>query len=112
MYNISELNQMDEAALRGVAEKMGLKSTDATSKQDLIYTILDQQAVDRASAGAERRRQTESEAPVQEAKKRTRRKKADDETPKGAESPDEKKKSTSPGGDAQTPARTSKQKRA
>ena len=110
MYNISELNQMDEAALRGVAEKMGLKSTDATSKQDLIYTILDQQAVDRASAGAERRRQTESEAPVQEAKKRTRRKKADDETPKGAESPVATTKST--GGDAQTPARTSKQKRA
>lgn len=105
MYNISELNQMDEAALRGVAEKMGLKSTDATSKQDLIYTILDQQAVDRASAGAERRRQTESEAPVQEAKKRTRRKKADDETPKGAESPDEKKKSTTAEAPAETPKR-------
>ena len=105
MYNISELNQMDEATLRGVAEKMGLKTTDTTSKQDLIYTILDQQAVDRASAGAERRRQTESEAPAQEAKKRTRRKKAADETPKTVENPDEEKKNATTEAAAETPKR-------
>ena len=73
MYNISELNEMGDAELRSVAENMGLKKIDPTKKEELIYRILDQQAVDRASAGAERRRASEAEDQA-EPKKRTRRK--------------------------------------
>ncbi|MEZ3524400.1 MAG: transcription termination factor Rho [Muribaculaceae bacterium] len=76
MYNISELNEMGDAELRSVAENMGLKKIDPTKKEELIYRILDQQAVDRASAGAERRRASEAEDQA-EPKKRTRRKKND-----------------------------------
>ncbi len=77
MYNISELNEMGDAELKAVAENMGLKKVDPTQKEELIYRILDQQAVDRASAGAERRRASDDEQPEQ--KKRTRRKKTDEE---------------------------------
>lgn len=77
MYNISELNEMGDAELRNVAESMGLKKIDPTQKEDLIYRILDQQAVDRASAGAERRRNAESTDEQADGKKRTRKKKSD-----------------------------------
>ncbi|MDE6136678.1 MAG: hypothetical protein K2F97_04315, partial [Muribaculaceae bacterium] len=68
---------MGDAELKAVAENMGLKKVDPTQKEELIYRILDQQAVDRASAGAERRRASDDEQPEQ--KKRTRRKKTDEE---------------------------------
>ena len=74
MYNISERNEMGDAELRKVAEDMGLKKIDPTQKEELIYRILDEQAVARASAGAERRRTSDQP----EAKKRTRRKKNDE----------------------------------
>ena len=45
MYNISELNEMGDAELRKVAEDMGLKKIDPTQKEELIYRILDEQAV-------------------------------------------------------------------
>ena len=78
MYNISELNEMGDDQLRGVAESMGLKKIDPTQKQDLIYRILDQQAVDRASAGSDRRRDGENAEDSAEPKKRTRRTKKED----------------------------------
>lgn len=69
-YNISELDQMPEAELRSVAEGLGLKKIDIADKQDLIYRILDEQAVVSAAARAAKRRD-EGEEP----KKRTRKKK-------------------------------------
>ncbi len=74
MYNISELNEMSDDQLKSVAENMGLKKIDPSKKEELIYRILDQQAVDRASAGAERRRAAEA-AGETEPQKRTRKKK-------------------------------------
>jgi len=79
MYNISELNEMGDAELRNVAESMGLKKIDPTQKEELIYRILDQQAVDRASAGAERRRSADASGDQPDVKKRTRRKKNESE---------------------------------
>ncbi|MBJ2183246.1 MAG: transcription termination factor Rho [Muribaculaceae bacterium] len=107
MYNISELNEMGDAELRSVAENMGLKKIDPTKKEELIYRILDQQAVDRASAGAERRRASEAEDQA-EPKKRTRRKKND--TPEAESKPAGKTsaksvepKSQSEGAEAEAP---------
>jgi len=45
MYDILQLNDMLVPELRELAEKIGLKSYKRLSKQDLIYKILDQQAV-------------------------------------------------------------------
>ena len=107
MYNISELNEMGDAELRSVAENMGLKKIDPTKKEELIYRILDQQAVDRASAGAERRRASEADDQA-EPKKRTRRKKND--TPEAESKPAGKTsaksvepKSQSEGAEAEAP---------
>ena len=49
MYNISDLNAMSENELKTIAESMGLKKVDPTQKDDLIYRILDQQAIVMAS---------------------------------------------------------------
>ncbi len=45
MYNISELQSMTDDNLKSVAEGMGLKKVNTSQKEDLIYRILDQQAI-------------------------------------------------------------------
>ena len=45
MYNIDELNDRLLSELRELAETIGLKKYKSLSKEDLIYKILDQQAV-------------------------------------------------------------------
>ena len=52
MYNISQLNEMADSELKSVAEAMGIKKIDLSQKEDLIYNILDQQAIDRAASGS------------------------------------------------------------
>lgn len=76
MYSISDLDAMADADLKQVAESMGLKKIDLSHKQELIYEILDQQAIDGAAArAAEQKRRPET---GDEPKKRGRKKK---ETP-------------------------------
>lgn len=62
MYDILQLNDMLVPALKDLAEKLGLRNTKKFSKQELIYKILDQQAilVKKEAAAAQ------AEAPVQE----------------------------------------------
>ena len=48
MYNIDELNLMNEAELRDLAKSMGLKKVASVPKDDVIYFIIDQQAIDAA----------------------------------------------------------------
>lgn len=55
MYNISDLNAMSENELKTIAENMGLKKIDPTQKDELIYRILDQQAIDHAASAAEKK---------------------------------------------------------
>lgn len=50
MYNIDDLTSMEENALKGVAESIGLKKINNAEKMDLIYQILDKQAEDHAAA--------------------------------------------------------------
>ncbi len=45
MYNIEDLNDRLLSELRDIAEEMGVKNFKKQAKQDLIYSILDQQAV-------------------------------------------------------------------
>lgn len=52
MYNILELNSMSQPELKVIAETMGLKKIDAIDKDELVYKILDQQAIDMAQASA------------------------------------------------------------
>jgi transcription termination factor Rho len=59
MYNISDLEEMAEGQLQSIAEGMGLKKTNSADKESLIYSILDQQAIDlsaNAPAPSEKKR--------------------------------------------------------
>ncbi len=46
MYDILELNKMLVSDLRDIAKKLKIKRLDSLRKQDLIYKILDQQAIE------------------------------------------------------------------
>jgi transcription termination factor Rho len=46
MYDIIELNEKSLPELKDIAAKLSIKKTDNLSKQDLIYRILDQQAIE------------------------------------------------------------------
>ena len=76
MYNISDLNAMSEQELKTIAESMGLKKIDPTQKDDLIYRILDEQAITMASAStAEKKRRTPTkESAPKKDKKATKKK--------------------------------------
>ncbi len=87
MYTITELDQMEDAQLRATANELGIKKTDSTERQELIYEILDQQAIVKAAADAQRQPKKrgpkgsapnpEQKADQQPAKKRGRKKKSD-----------------------------------
>ncbi len=53
MLNILDLNAMDDATLRQKAEEFSIRHADRLSRQDLIYKILDAQAIQKVSQKAE-----------------------------------------------------------
>lgn len=63
MYNINELNSKTLAELKTIAESMSLSVSGSESNDDLVYRILDQQAIDRAQ------QQVASNAPKKRARK-------------------------------------------
>jgi len=58
MYDILQLNDMLVPQLREVAEKSGLKSFKRLSKQELIYKILDQQAISQGKIESKKEAET------------------------------------------------------
>ena len=52
MYNIIQLNEKDLSELQGIAKELGLKKTSALKKEELVYKILDEQAIQSASQKA------------------------------------------------------------
>jgi len=72
MYNISDLENMADGDIKKVAEELGLKKIDTNDKQELIYRILDEQAIVGAATRAAKRREAPADA---EPKKRGRKKK-------------------------------------
>ena len=44
-YNIIELNEKLTTELRALAKEMGIRRPDAFKKEELIYKILDEQAI-------------------------------------------------------------------
>ena len=45
MYNINELNAMSESDLKSLAKSMGIKKVESIDKENLVFQVLDQQAV-------------------------------------------------------------------
>lgn len=63
MLDILQLNDMLVPELKALAEKLGLKSYKSLSKQDLIYKILDHQAVNGKDAAVETEDEPKPEKP-------------------------------------------------
>lgn len=66
MYDILELNKMLVADLRQIAKGLKIKRVDSLKKQDLIYKILDQQAI----SASEKNKETKKEAKKEPLKKK------------------------------------------
>lgn len=49
MYNILELSAKTLDQLKVIAAEMGIQKIDGIEQEDLVYKILDQQAIDMAS---------------------------------------------------------------
>jgi transcription termination factor Rho len=72
MYDILQLNEMLVPELRDLAEKIGLKSYKRLSKQDLIYKILDQQAIEGKAEPSAPKKDAKQEKPPQKRAKNPR----------------------------------------
>ncbi len=88
MYDILQLNDMLVPELHDIAEKLKLADHKKLSKQDLIYKILDKQAVSPELSGGK------TAEPSDEKKRKPRTKKADAVEADNEEKPKEKEKKT------------------
>ena len=69
MYNISDLSAMSDEQLTDVAKSMGIKKVNvAADRDDVVYKILDQQAVNAAAGAGDKRRRQPKEAKPKVAK--------------------------------------------
>ncbi len=75
MFDILELNEKDLSDLKDIAKSLGLKKYEAMKKQDIIYKILDQQAIEATNKRSEKQVSKISVSDDADSKKRTRRKK-------------------------------------
>ena len=63
MYNIVQLNEKSLTDLQAIAKELGINKTDALSKEDLVYRILDEQAISNANRIAAKDKQKEEQRP-------------------------------------------------
>ncbi len=68
-FNILQLNAKTEPELLEIAKDLGLKLSTSTKKEDIVYAILDQQAI----VNAQNKMQGDAAAPKPERKKRVRK---------------------------------------
>jgi transcription termination factor Rho len=76
MYDILELNKKLLPDLKDIAKKLKIKKVESYRKQDLIYLILDQQAIEEAAdsnSSARKSKSPDSREAVQAAKRQGRR---------------------------------------
>lgn len=45
MYNIIQLNDKSLSELQSIAQELGIKKTESLKKEELVYKILDEQAI-------------------------------------------------------------------
>ncbi len=71
MYDILELNKKLLADLRQIAKDLKIKRVESYKKQDLIYKILDQQAIDASEAKSSKKYRPEKETAASEDSKQS-----------------------------------------
>ncbi len=96
-YDIIQLNEMIVPELQDLAEKLDVKGVKGQSKQDIIYKILDAQALQSSGADkpAEKEKEEEPKPAAKKAKKKvTKKVKKSDDSKSEEEKPSPKKKAT------------------
>ena len=68
-YNILELTEKELPELQQIASDLGIKKMKSLEKQDLIYKILDEQAVSLAGIQMEKEKEKEARKSEQKAKR-------------------------------------------
>lgn len=71
-YNILQLNEMPDPELKGIATELGIKKVDDLNREELVYRILDEQAISYAGMQAEKNKggkKTEKQAKTKNAPK-------------------------------------------
>jgi transcription termination factor Rho len=81
-YNILELNEKQLPELQTIAEDLGIKKVKSLDKQDLVYKILDEQAISLAGLQVEKEKEKEVRKLEKQTQKRGRK-------PKQAATPNE-----------------------
>ena len=71
MHTLSDLSSLDLTELKAIAVSMGIKKIDDLSQDDLIYTILDQQAINSSKASAANMTERKKRPTKQKAKAKT-----------------------------------------
>ena len=79
-YNILELNEKLLPELQSIAEELGIKKVSSLKKEELVYRILDEQAISYAGIQAEK----EKEKEAKKAERQTKAKKTTAAAPQGA----------------------------
>ena len=69
MYNIIQLNDKDLSELQSIAKELGIKKAETFKKEDLVYHILDEQAIANAAKKAQK---MDGEKNEKQPRKRTR----------------------------------------
>ena len=54
MYNIIQLNDKSLSELQSIAQELGIKKTESLKKEELVYKILDEQAIVGATKNCKR----------------------------------------------------------
>ena len=96
MYNISDLNAMNEQELKSIAESMGIKKFDPEKKDELIYQILDQQAIDMAASATDKKRRNKEEKPKTESKRKKKQAQVENSSPEIIENAIDDKQTETP----------------
>ena len=86
MYNISDLSAMGEQELKTIAESMGLKKIDPSKKDELIYRILDEQAIAMATTTVAEKKSRATKEPKAKKEKKSTESKKEPKTKKKADS--------------------------
>ena len=74
MYNIIQLKEMELPELQRIAQELGIKKPETFSKDDLVYKILDEQAIAGASKRMAANKQKEERKGEKQKKTRTTKK--------------------------------------
>ena len=105
MYNIIQLNEKDLAELQGIAKELGITKVEAMTKEQLVYGILDEQAIANATRKVVADKQKEERKNDKQKRTRNAAKKEANATKSDAANPETAQEQESPSAETGKPAK-------